>query len=195
MKLKLSRTAWLVLGIGVFVAAFATLFVFYLHCSGEQADLERSLAGAQNQFASIVTGKTALESRLAEQDDKLAAAKALLASTKASFPRSNVNIEYDELLADLAKLHNLDVLSMEAVEPCRKTVKGITFTTFNFEAEVSGSVYNILLMVDDIADDALFDSATVEAVKLEVPVPESVGAEPDPPSAVIKLVGYSYGGD
>lgn len=195
MKLKLGRTAWLVLGIGVFAAAFITLFMFYSHCSGEQADLERSLTGAQTQLTSIVSGKAALESRLADQDSKLAAANALLRSTQATFPRAHVNIEYDEVLADLAELHNLEVVSMKAAEPCEEVIGEITFTVISFEAEVSGTVYSILGMVDDIAEDAMFDSATVQVIKLKVPEPEAAGEEPEPPSVIIKLVGYSYGGE
>lgn len=195
MRFKLGKTARLVLGIGVFVAAFATLFMFYSHCSGEQAELERSLTGAQTQLASIVSGKAAMESRLADQENKLSAANALLKSAQATFPRAHVNIEYDEVLADLAKLHNLDVVSMKAAEPCQKVIGGLTFTVISFEAEVSGTVYSILGMVDDIAEDAIFDSATVQVIKLAVPEPEAAGEEPEPPSAIIKLVGYSYGGE
>lgn len=195
MRLRLGRTAWLVLGIGVFVVAFITLFMFYSHCSGEQADLEQSLTGAQTQLTKVVSGKAALESRLADQENKLAAANALLKSARASFPRSNVNIEYDEVLADLAKLHNLEVVSMKAGEPREKTVEGITFIVISFEAEVSGEVYSILGMVSDIAEDTLFASATVEVAELKVPEPEAAGEEPEAPSATIKLVGYSYGGE
>jgi hypothetical protein len=195
MRLRLGRTAWLVLGIGVFVIAFATLFMFYFHCSGEQAELEKSLTGAQTQLAGIVSGRAALESRLADQENKLAAANALLNNARASFPRSNANIEYDEVLADLAQFHNLEVVSMKAAEPRETKVGDITFIVISFEAEVSGAVNSILGMVHDIAEDALFASATVEVVNLKVPEPAAAGEEPAAPSATIKLVGYSYGGE
>ncbi len=193
--MRLGRTAWLVLGIGVFVIAFATLFTIYFHQSAEGKELENSLAGTQTQLAKLISGKESLEAQLTQQQSKLASARALLSSARGSFPKLEASIEYDEVLSELADDYNLEVLSMEAEEPREKEVEDIIFLVVSFEVEVRGEMNSILNMVRAIAEDDRLASATVEAVAIKVPQVTIAGEEPEEPSATIELVGYSYGGD
>jgi hypothetical protein len=198
LRMRLGRTAWLVLGLGAFVIVLATMLVIYSSQSDEQGGVERSLAEAQTQLATLLSRKAAVEAQLSEQQNGLAEAQALLDSARGSFPRVGTSIEYDEVLSVLASLHDLEVTSMTAEAPREKKIGGITFVTVAFDAEVKGEVNSILSMVHDIATDVRFVSATVEVVNIIVPEPESVvtaGEEPEKPSAKIELVGYSYGGE
>jgi hypothetical protein len=195
MKMRLGRTAWLVLGIGVFVIAFATLFTIYLQQSAEGKELENSLAGAQTQLAKLISGRESLEAQLTQQQSKLNSARALLNSARASFPSLGASIDYDEVLSELADDYNLEVLSMSAEKPREKEVDDITFLVVSFEVKVRGEVNSILNMVRAITEDDRLASATVEVVDIEVPQVTIAGEEPEEPSATIKLVGYSYGGD
>jgi len=192
--MKLGRTARLVLGIGIFVFALATLFMFYARQSGEQKELEKSLAGAQTQLTNFVSGKESLESLLAQQQSKLAEAQS---TVQASFPELATSIEYNEVLAEIARLHNLEVVSMTAEQPRQSKVEDVTFVVISFGVGVRGTLNSILGMVNDIAKDKRFASATVEVVNIQVPEPQpiTVGVAPEEPSATIKLVGYSYGGE
>jgi signal transduction protein with GAF and PtsI domain len=193
--MRLGRTAWFILGIGVFVIAFATLFTIYFRQSAEAKELENSLAGAQTQLAQLISGRESLEAQLTLRQSELNGAQASLSSARASFPKLEASIEYDEVLSDLADDYNLEVLSMEAEKPLEKEVEGITFLVVSFEVEVRGEVNSILDMVSAIAEDDRLDSATVEVVDIKVPQVTCAGEEPDEPTATIKLVGYSYGGD
>ena len=193
-KIKLGRTAWLALGIGAFVIVLATLVMVYSRQSGEQGGLAKSLAGAGTQLAKLVSGREALESQLSGQQSELGEAQALLNWSKASFPVFPTGIEYDEVLAEIARANNLEVLSMTASEPRQKKVEDITFTVLTFDVEVRGEVTSILGMVNAIAKDKRLASATVEAVDIKVPEATTEGEEPKEPSATIKLVGYCYGG-
>jgi hypothetical protein len=196
MRMKLGRTALLVLGIGVFVIAFVTLFFIYARQSSEQEELEATLAGAQTQFAKLISGKDALESLLTQQQSTLAEARALLTSSQASFPELEASIEYDEVLTEIADSYGLEVLNMSADEPRDKEIEGITFVVISFEVEVQGAVNSVLSMVSKIATDERFASATVESVNIKVPRrdPLATAPEPEEPTATIKLTGYSYGG-
>lgn len=193
--MRLGRTAWLVLGIGVFVIAFATLFTIYFQQSAEGEELENSLAGAQTQLAKLISGRESLEAQLTQQQSKLNSARALLNSARASFPSLGASIDYDEVLSELADDYNLEVLSMSADKPREKEVDDITFLVVSFEVKVKGEVNSILNMVSAIAEDDRLASATVETVDIEVPQVTIAGEEPEEPSATIELVGYSYGGD
>jgi hypothetical protein len=193
--MRLGRIAWLVLGIGVFVIAFATLFTIYSRNSGEQEELENSLAGAQAQLTTLISGKTSLESQLAEQQSNLAEAQALLSSARGSFPSSGASIEYSEVLSEFADDFGLEVMSMSAKEPRETEIEDITFITISFEMEVEGEVNSVLGMIDAIAKDELFASATVEAVDMSIPRPKAAWEEEGKPLARIKFVGYSYEGE
>ncbi len=193
--MRLGRTARLVLGGGVLVIVFVTLFVVYARQSGEQEQLEGSLAGAQTQLTQLISGRASLESQLTQKESELAQAKALLNSSQTSFPRLEASIEYDEVLSDIADLHNLEIESMSAEEPREMEIEGIFFTVIAFEVGVRGAVNSILGMVNDIAADERFASATVERLEIVVPQAETRGEEPPEPLGRIELSGYSYGGE
>jgi hypothetical protein len=197
MKMRLGRTALLVLGIGVFVIVFATLLVIYSRQSSQGGEMENSLAGAQTQLTKLILGRESLEDQLAEQQSNLAGAQALLSSAQGSFPTLEASIEYNEVLSELAEDYNLEVMSMEAEKPHEKEVEDITFLTTSFDVEVRGELNSIIGMVNAIATDERFASTTVEVVDIKIPEPAAVttGKAPEKPSAKIKLVGYSYGGE
>jgi hypothetical protein len=200
MKMRLGRTAWLVLGIGVFVIVFATLLVIYSRQSGEGAEMEKNLAGSQTQLTNLILGRESLEDQLAQQQSNLSGAQALLSSAQGSFPTLEASIEYGQVLSDLADAYNLEVVSMQADKPREKEVDDVTFLVVSFEVEVRGEVNSVLGMVNAITKDKRFVSTTVEVVDIKVPEPQSIIAitsmvQPEKPTAKIKLVGYSYGGE
>jgi len=194
-KIKLSRTALLVLGVGAFVIVLGTLFVIYSRQSGEQGKLKSNLAVAQTQLVKLISGKVAFEGQLAEQQGKLAATQAAINVARRNFPGPEASIEYDEMLKELAEFNNLTVISMTAKTPRDKKVGDVTFVLVAFDVEVRGEVNSILGMVSDIATDERFASATVEVVNINVPEGEvGIGEEAEEPTGTIELVGYSYGG-
>jgi hypothetical protein len=193
MRMKLGRTTWLVLGIGVFVIACVSLFFIYARQSGEQEELEVTLAGAQTQLAGLISGRESLENQLTQQQSTLSETQALLTSSQASFPELEASIEYSEVLTEIADYCELEVTNISAEEPREMEIEGITFVVISFEVEVEGDVNSILSMVSEIASDERFASATVESVTINVPEPVPIWIIRGKPSAKIKLAGYSYG--
>jgi len=199
VKFRLGRTALLVMGIGVFVITFVALFFIYARQSSEQEGLESSLAGAQNQLTMLISGRQSLETQLSQQQSKLGETQALLTSALASFPELEASIEYNEVLTELAGDYELEVVSMAADAPREKEVEGVTFLVIYFEVQVEGELSSILNMVNAIATDERFASATVETVDIKIPEPQplimTLVQEQEKSSGTIKLVGYSYGGE
>ena len=189
------KTARLVLGIGAFIIILATLFIVYARQSSERKELETNLAGAQTQLSSLISGRGVMETQLAEQQDKLAEAQALLNSARGSFPKVGASIEYDEVLTELAASWSLEVKSLTANLPREKKLQGVTFLTVAFDVEVSGETNGILGMVSDIAKDKRFASATVDVVDITIPQRVSLWQVREPSTAKIELVGYSYLGE
>jgi Tfp pilus assembly protein PilO len=194
MRLRLSRTAWLILVIGVLVIALGSLYMVYSRQSSEQQELAASLATAQARLPKVIADREASEAELAQWQDKLAEATSLLAKSEAQFPGSAESIEYDEVLYEIADSCDLEVMSLTASEPSEKKVEDVTYTVTTFEVEVRGEVDDILDFISDIATREYFTGATVELVNIKVPEPPEEDEEAEPPTATITLVGYSYKG-
>lgn len=194
---NLSKTAWIVLGAGIFVIAFAALYLLYYQQGREQGGLENSLAQAQTNIVKVSAEKadwqsqlSQLEGELAQLNTRLAEAKAQLVSGKGALPSSVQSIEYDETLFALAEGWGLEMATLGASAPDREDIEGIIFTTTGFTVNVKGQVDDILAFIGDIIGHQDFASAAVESVSITVP--PAVEGEYPVPSASIKLVVYGY---
>jgi Tfp pilus assembly protein PilO len=193
--MRLSRTAWLILGIGVLVIALGTLYMVYSRQVSEQQELAASLSTAQARLPKVISDRQAAEAELTQWQDKLAEATSLLDKSQAQFPGSAESIEYDEVLFEIADSCDLEVMSLTASEPRDKKVEDVTYTVTTFEVEVRGEVDDILDFIHDIATREYFTTATVELVNIKVPEAAEDEEETKPPEATISLVGYSYKGE
>ena len=182
---RLSKTSWLILGIGIFVIALVSLYMVYRQQGREQERLNDSLLVAQATLPTVVSEKedwesqltqresqlTQRESQLTQQESQLAQATSLLDTTQASFPESVESIEYDEELFRIADNWDLEITTLTASEPGDKEVEGITFSVTSFTADVKGEVADILGFISTIATDEDFINATTELVNIKVPEP------------------------
>ncbi len=206
--MKVSKTAWLILGIGIFVIAFATLFMLHSQQSGEQEWLEDSLSAAQAALPQLISEREDLGNQLTQLESQLTQATSSLSSSKARFPKSVQSIEYDEALFDIAKACDLEIVKLTASEPSAEEVEDVTYAITSFEvtvraakspphsmteAYIDKTVANILDFINTIATDGYFTNATIELVNMEAPEPGEEEAES--PEATIKLVIYGYKGE
>ena len=143
--MKLSRTAWIVLGTGILVIVMAGLGVVYSQQSREQKRLNDSLAVAQSTFPGLVAEKTSweeqvadLQSELTRLESDLVWAQTLLNSARATFPTTVESIEYDEILFQFARAWQLEITGLTASEPVNTTVEDINYSTTTFSVAVAG---------------------------------------------------------
>ena len=175
---RLSKTGWLILGIGIFVIALVSLYMLYSRQGDEQEQLNDSLLVAQATLPRVVSEKedwqrqlTQLGSQLTQQESQLAQATSLLDTTQASFPESVESIEYDEELFRIADNWDLEITTLTASEPGNEEVEDITFSVTSFTADVKGEVANILGFINTIVTSEDFTSATAELVNINIPEP------------------------
>lgn len=215
--MRLSRTAWLILVIGVFVIAFAGLYMIYLREQQAQEPLNEALAVAQTVLPKLTTEATNLENALTEMEDRLAQAKSHLQTAKAIFPTRRVeSIEVDEVLFGIADNWDIEITNLTATEPGDQIVpveveiedievEDIDFTVTTFTVQVKGAVADILDFIHTIVNHQDFDSATVELVNIVVPEPLTLAEkegkseedieEAEIPSATLTLTIYNYQGE
>jgi len=217
--MKLSRTAWLVLGIGFFIIAFVTLYVIYSGQSGEQRRLSNSLAEAQARLPKFVSQREDLENQLAQRQNELSSAESSLSRAKSRLSLRVESIEYDEILFGIARDCDLVVAELTASEPTEEKLKGeagdviYAKTTFSVEVEaavpkpasvaafegyIDDTILNILAFIDAVATSNDFTNATIELVNmknLKPPLTEEEREGAKKPSAIIRIVIYKYKGE
>jgi hypothetical protein len=203
--MNISKTTWLILGIGIFIIAIGILSWLYLEQRGEQKTLTDSLAQANVTYPSVVSQRGDLEIQLTQWETDLAEAVLLLADVEVIFPESVESIEYDEELFNIADDCDLEIIELTASEPGALVVESITYSVTSFTVVVKSDygysdkiiVNNMLDFVDTIAtseyftDTTHFANATIELVNIQVPQGEEEGE----PSATINLVIYGYKGE
>ncbi len=212
--MKLTKTFWLILTIGVFVVAFAALYLIYLQQQRTQEPLDAALATAQTTLPKLTTERTNLENTLTELEDELVQAKSRLETAKALFPALVESIEVDELLFGFAHDWGLEIVRLTASEPGDETVpveaqdvqvEDVAYVITSFTIEVKGQVSDILNFVSTIATDEDFTTATVRLVNIVIPellteeewqeLSDEDREEKVSPLATINIVIYGYEGE
>jgi len=189
--MKLSKAAWWILGIGFFIIASAVLVMLLSRQSGDTERLGDNLSVTQTLLTKLISEREDLDSQFAQLENQLDEAESSSNSSKAKFSKAVMSIEYDEEIFSIAHDNNLEIMSLTSSEPRDAKVAEITYDTTLFEAEVRGKVANILSFINDIVTGGYFTTTTVELVNLEVPEP----GKDELPSAVIKIIIYSYEGE
>ena len=210
--MKLSKTALLVLGIGVFILGFAILFVLYSGQSGEQEQLASSLATTQGLLPQLIAEKGDLNEQVAFWEDELNKARVALSMSEGRFPKTVESIEYDETIFRLADETDLFIDMLTASEPSEEKVKGTdisydvsTFevTLFNaetapisadsFEAYIDETLDKVLEFVHLVAVTPDFGVAAIKVVAIDgLEPPEEVTDVEDGPETTVELTIYGF---
>lgn len=210
--MKISKTALIVLGIGVFILVFATLFVMYSGQSGEQAQLNASLTKAQGVLPELLAEKADLESQVTQWESELDKAMMALSQSQGRFPKSVESIEYDEVLFKLAEQSGLMIVEITASEPSEEVVKGtdITYDVSTFEVLVENAesppatAGEFEVYIDETVDKVIefihlvvttpdFNVATITVASIEgLEPPEELEENEEGPLATLELAIYGF---
>ncbi len=201
--MRLSKTAWLILGAGIFVIAFAVLFMFYSQQAGDEEQMAESLDEAEALLPQLVAEREDWESQLSQLESQLAQEASALDKSIAKFPEEVESIEYDEELFMIAHDYGLEISSLTASEPREQEVEDIIYSVTYFDIEVcpdgalpdplteaylDAAVANMLKFIDTVVNGEYFTTATVERITLQIPEI----SEAEKPLGIIKLIIYSY---
>ena len=210
--MKISKTALLVLGVGIFILGFAILFVLYSGQSGEQEGLNSKLDATQSLLPELIMEKEDLVAQLAQWEAELDKARLALSQSEGKFPKSVESIEYDETLFKLAEDSGLLIVELTASEPSDETVKGtdiaydvttVEVVVVNAES-VPGTAGDYEVYIDDTVDKVLefvhllavtpdFNVANITVVAVDgLEPPEELEGSEEGPEATIELVIYGF---
>jgi len=219
--MKISKTALLVLGVGIFIIGFAALFSLYLGQTGEQGGLNENLASAQSLLPKLIAERDDLEGQVSQWEGELAKATAALNSSEAKYPKSVESIECDEVFFSFAYDCDLMIMELSAFEPYDEDVEDtdIAYSVGaaevkvqnnelppkilgDYEQYIDDTVDKMLAFIHLIAASGEFDISTIRLVNIENLGPPEEGAlegsETDAarrevaPQATIQILIYAF---
>ena len=184
--MKLSKTTWLVIAIGIFVVALISLNMVRSQQVDEQNELKEKLAQTQSDLERVQPEK--LSSQQAELEKQLSEATSQFETVNATLSQPAGSIAVTSILFDIAKAHDLEVTEMTSLGPASDNLEGVTLSVLLLTAKVEGDVPNLVSLVTE-----LNSSLTTGVVKsITITIPETTNG--DNTSASIQLVVYTYQG-
>jgi hypothetical protein len=193
--MKITRTTWLMLALGVFVIAFVSLFVVYSHQASQHKDLESSLAEARALERQLALREQDLKNQLAQRNSDLKAEQSRLSNLKKKFPAVQSR-DYLKKLSAVAGDCGLDIEPPTASGPRQQEVDTVTYLVTTFSIAVEGEMADILDFIQTLATSEDFTSATIEVVNISIPEPPTGKGETTAyPQATLSLDVYAYPGE
>jgi len=185
--LKLRKTSLLIITIGIFVIALASLGVVFFQQVNERNQLNEQLALVQLRLSGIQleqlsSQQTELEKQLEQTTSQYEAVKAILSQPIGSVTVSSV-------LFDVAEAYGLEVTQMSSPGLAIENLEGITCSVVTLSATVEGDVPNLVGFVTKL--NSHLATGIVKSVTITVPGT----ANGEKASANIQIVVYTYGGD
>jgi Tfp pilus assembly protein PilO len=198
--MKINQRYVILLGIAVFIIAFAFLYLSYTKQTGQQKLAKENLASATTTFNTVNKDKTNQDnlltqanSQVAQLQSQLAQAQQQLQDKQQVIPAAIENIDYNELLFNIAHSNQLLVLNVNVNGPTENQVDKVSLYITMFTISVKGETSDILNFVNDLATDNNFVSGTIDGVTM------TVTTEQTPEGAMISTQGdislslYGYG--
>ena len=185
--MKLSKTSLLILTIGIFVIAFASLGAARSQKIHEQNQLgeEISLTGlrlSKLQLEELSSQQKELEERLSQTLSQFEAAKAMLSQPIRSIAAS-------QSLFDIAKACGVEITGINSSGLTTEELEGTIYAVLPLAVKVEGDVSDLLSFITKLNDNLV--TSTIKSAQISV---SDIDGE-ERVSADIRLVIYTYQGD
>jgi len=185
--LKLSKTSWLILTVGILLFTFVGLLALRSQQVQEQERLNEELSLAESRLGG--SGFEQLLSRQEELEEQLSQTKSQFESASAISPQLTGSIAVSDTLFGVAEASGVDVIRTSSSGLASGDLGGVTCHVLTLTARVEGELPNLTSFIIN-----LIDNLTNGAVKsVEISTPKDTSKQKS--SANIKLVIYSYQGD
>lgn len=178
--MKLSKTSWLLLAIGVFITTFASLGTVCSQQVHQQNQLNEELTLAELKLNGFQ--REASETQLSQTLSQLETAKATLSQPIGSVATTSI-------LLDVAEAYSAEVTEISSSDLASADLEGIPCSALTLTARVVGDVPNLVSFITKLNDD--LGAGAVKSVVISIP---EVTSE-EKASASIQLVVYTYQGD
>ena len=185
--MKLSKTSWLILTVGIIIIVFASLGNIRLQQIHERNQLDEELSLAEwrlNEFQleQLSSKQEELEKQLGQTISELETAKAVLSQPIGG-------IAANDILLSIAEACSVKVIEISSSGRTNGDLEGVTCLVLPLTARVEGDVSSLISFIIRLNGD--FMSGVVKSV--DISVSNNHGDERS--SANIQLLIYTYQGD
>jgi hypothetical protein len=185
--LKLSKTSWLMLSIGIFVVVAVGLGLTRSQQLNEQGRLDEELSVAEKRLNNLQVKELGqqqeeLQRRLDEGTIRLMAAKDNLRQAVKSIT------VIDEFF-EIAQSCSVEVMGISSSSIKQEKLEGIVCSAITLNAAVQGEALNLISFITKLNND--FTTGVVKSAQISIPEEASESE----PSASVQMVVYAYEGD
>jgi hypothetical protein len=185
--LKLTKTSWLILSIGIFIVVVASLGITRSQQLQERDQLDEKLSVAEMRLSKLQVRELReqqeeLQKRLDERETRLMTAKDSLQQ-----PVESIDVT-DEFFA-IAQYCGVKVMNISSSGIKSEKLGRIACSVISLNAVVDGEVSDLISFVIKLNSD--FTTGVVQSAQISIPKTDCK----DEPSASIQMVVYAYEGD
>ena len=192
--MKLGKTGYLFVILGVVAAIFAGLWVMRSQQTQEQERLSEELSVAAVKLDNFNSDE--LLSQQAKLEEQLNQTLSQIEATKAEISQATDSISVSGTLFDIAELAGVEVTSISSAQPSVSTWQGIPCLVLPLNITVEGDVSNLITFIGKV--DRTLTTAVIRSAVITIPEAadgEESSAEVQLASARIQLGIYSYQGE
>jgi hypothetical protein len=182
--LKLSKTSWLILAVGLFVVVAAGLGITRSQQAQEQGRLSEELELSQKSLAAIqVTG---LQSQLDALQQSADEAQLKLDEAQSELDQTVVSVDVTEEFFSIASYCGVKVINLNTSPIVPNLFEGIGLATTSLNAMVEGQLSALIDFIEALNSD--FTTGLIKATQIDIPP----STDNETPSASIQMIIYSY---
>ena len=185
--MKLSKTSWWVLTVGIFVIFFAGLGLVRFQQIQQQNQLRKEITVAEVRLNGIQPEKLFAEKT--ELERQLYQATSQFETVKAIFSQQVKSVAASSILFDIAEIHDLEVTEVSSLGSDNDSLYGINCSVVSLTAKIEGDVTNLVSFIIDLNSQLVTD--IIRSITITFP---EIGSE-EKASVDINMVIYTYQGD
>ena len=183
--MKLSKTSWLLITIGVFVIVLVGLGVIRSQQVNQQNQLNEELNTAELKLNGLQTEP--LSQRRAELEQQLSQITSQSETARTALSQPLGSIDVSDFLFDIAEANSVNITVLKSSGLASTELAGITCTVLPLSASVEGNLADLASFITQLNEDLA--NSVIGSVSINVPE-----ASEEIPSASIQLVIYTYQG-
>ena len=185
--MKLSKTSWLLIGIGIFMIISVGLGVVRYQQIQQQNTLNEKLALAQSRLNGIQLERLSQRQEELEQQLSQTLSESETARTTLSQPIGSISIS--NTLFDIAEANSVEIIEISSSGLANEELAGITCAALPLTARVEGEVTDLVGFITKLNSDLV--TSLVRSVDIRIPETTSETKS----TAYIQMVIYTYQGE
>ena len=185
--MKLSKTSWLILVVGILVIFAAGLGVVRFQQFQQHKDLRWEITVAEHELNGFEPGQ--LSAQKTELEGQLDQATSQFEAVKAIFSQPVRSVAASSILFDIAEAHGLEITDMSSLSSDSDNLYGIDCSVTSLTARVEGDVDDLVNFIIDLNSQLVTDLIR----SVTITFPETGSGEKA--SVDINMIIYTYQGD